>query len=246
MVLAGPAALAWLTMAPSFLGGAGDAALILCMAPRATVVDRSIDSMAIVLNGISPRTLVEASILMLAAMVLPLSIPHAAWLAKRVFPGWRLPLVLVFALAVSAVWLPMLIAITWFGMVVPAGLAAIIPAPIVGLLVAATAALHRMSGEARAALAQCHRQAPFRPFWPACVRDAASLGVVAGLRCMRFCAPCMLLPWFASFPGIAMVGVTGLAVIDRFNFRPNASRSGLVVCLFAGAELMQALALAGT
>jgi hypothetical protein len=237
--------IAWLVFAPSgiawclmILLARIDPGLSLCLAPRPSVSAQAIDASVLALANVSLAALAQAALLMALAMALPLAWKPALHVMSRSFRQYAASHTALLVFTVAAIWTLLLVALSVTGIMLQAGLAALLPAPLVGCVACLAAAIHRNSAHAEIALRQCHRVHPIRAFAPGSYRDVMGYGAASALACARVCWPAMLLPWFTRWPLLTMALVTVLAFRDRMLFRPSPSLPVTVLSMLAMIELV--------
>jgi hypothetical protein len=237
--------IAWLVFAPSgiawclmILLARIDPGLSLCLAPRPNVSAQAIDASVLALANVSLAALAQAALLMALAMALPLAWKPALHVMSRSFRRDSASHVALLVFTLSAIWALLLVALSIMGIMLQAGLAALLPAPLVGCVACLAAAIHRNSAHAEIALRQCHRVHPMRAFAPGSYYDVIGYAAAAARACARVCWPAMLLSWFTRWPLLTMAAVTALAFRDRMLFRPTPRIPVTVFSLLAILELV--------
>jgi fumarate reductase subunit D len=183
-------------------------------------------------------TLAAPVLLMTLAMALPLAFRPAAQVSARSFRQNAEAAAFLFTLTFAAVWAALLLPMAVLALPLRAGLMALVTGPQLAFACFVLAAGHRVSGEAKSALARCHFAMPLRAFAPGCHVDAALYGARSALSCARVCWPGMLLPFASSRPLATMAVVTVLAIADRAAFRAPAKKSAGALVVLSLAELL--------
>lgn len=230
-----PALAAWSLLAVTAVL---DPAADICLAYRPGLTGRVSGAMSAAIASLSAGMLAGPVMLMTLAMALPLAFRPAAQVYARSFRRDAQAAAFLFTLTFAAFWAALLLPMAAFAVVARAGLAELVTGPQLAFGCFLFAAAHRVSGEARTALARCHYAMPVRAFAPGCYADAALYGARSALACARVCWPGMLLPFVSSRPLLTMAIVTILAIADRAAFRAPARRAAGALAAMALAELL--------
>jgi predicted metal-binding membrane protein len=161
----------------------------------------------------SPAKLASGWTLMVAAMMAPLVIAPLRHVHDRSFARRRARAMLLFVAGYAAVWMT-----TGVGLQAVA-LAArwAVPAPLVGLGLAAAAAMWwQVSPAKQWCLNSCHRRPQLAAFGAAADRDAFDFGLTNGASCVGACWALMLLTLFVEHGHVlAMIAVTVFVFAER-------------------------------
>jgi predicted metal-binding membrane protein len=233
--LLAPAAAAWLVLV--WLS-AGDHALTLCLAPRATLFEGLYANVTAGLNAITPGRWAVEWALMIVAMMFPLLVPMVRHVAARSFAARRERTVGLFIAGYSAVWLAAGAVSSVALVVARAGFQTIHLAPWAGLICCALAALWQISAAKIRAVNRCHGTIPLRPWPPYADRDAIGFGLLHGTRCVRACLPMMVLPMVAGYSVAAMAAVSAILLAERARAKPQYKLSAIILLLLGLLTLM--------
>lgn len=170
-------------------------------------------------------------LLMIFAMMAPLSIPAVASLSARSFRDQRLALTAAFFATYMAVWVA-------FGALMAAPLAlagAILPllpaGPWIGALGCILAALWHLSPPRSRLLARAHPRLLSSPTGPGAPVRSAAWGWESGWRCMAPCAPTMVLVSVGGHDLMALLVISVVLWAERTRRRPR--QIGAAALLFA-------------
>lgn len=193
----------------------------LCLVPRKIMSDSILDATALTAATLDVTSVFFSSLIMIVAMNLPLVLNAAGHVYSRSFVEDRLRHITIFCLNYTALTTMVAFLIAWLSLIMRAGLWIALPGNLIAALFALTAAAIRITSFADRALKRCHAMMPLRAFAPGSLFDAAHFGVISGLRCVKFCWPTMILPWFSRTPLLCMAVATIAGLYDRMNFRPS-------------------------
>jgi predicted metal-binding integral membrane protein DUF2182 len=223
-----PALVAWLAL----LWLAGEAgALEICIAPRAHLADGVAASIAATVAAVDPLRWAGEWALMFVAMMFPLLVPAIDHVAARSFAARRDRSVALFVVGYVLIWLGTAAAASIFLVVARGTLAGLGFAASAGVIGGALAALWQVTAAKRRAVRRCHGTIALRPFgWPA-DRDAASYGLLHGVRCVRACAPTMILPLIGGQGVTVMAVVFAILLAERARPTPQFRLSATALVL---------------
>lgn len=172
-------------------------------------------------------------ILMVVAMMLPLTLTQVDCLAARTFRSDQWRVIFAFVSSYLAVWVALAVPTILLMMLARAGLQSFGPAVGAPLIPFSLAALWWVSRFRAVALARCHYRPALAAKGVAAVRGAAGLGLTNGVYCAATCLPLMLAVQIAGggVLGMALLGLMILA--ERAAHRPNPKGAALVLIVFA-------------
>jgi predicted metal-binding membrane protein len=226
--LLAPSAAAWLML---FFLSAGQHALALCLAPRATLLEGFFANMAAGFAAIAPARWAAEWALMIAAMMFPLLVPMVRHVAARSFATQRERSVGLFVASYALVWLAAAAASSVALVAVRAAFQAIDLAAWTGLICCALAACWQLSAAKVRAVNRCHGTVPLRPWAPHASRDAIGFGLLHGTRCVRACLPVMVLPLAGGHGPGAMTAVFAILLAERARPKPQYRLSAIILML---------------
>lgn len=230
-----PAAAAWLTLLTL---SAGDHALSLCLAPRASLLDGFLANLAAGFSSIEPGRWAAEWILMIVAMMFPLLVPMVRHVAARSFAARQQRSVGLFVAGFATVWLAAA-ALASVGLAAArAGLQTFELAPWGGLIGCALAARWQVSAAKIRAINRCHGTVPLRPWGSDADRDAIGFGWLHGTRCVRACLPAMALPLAGGLGLGAMAAVSAILLAERARDKPQYRLSAAVLLLLGLLSLL--------
>ncbi len=227
-----PAAFAWGTL---ILLPLGPLDLQICATFPAGAGAGAAFSQALALEWVSfnPKIATFEWLLMVVAMMLPLTAANIDHLSARTFRRDRRKAVCAFLAGYLSIWAVLAIPAVGFTLVARAGLQSSGPAAGAPLVPLALAALWWVSAPRALALARCH----FRPTLPAqgpeAVRGSAVLGVRNGTYCAVTCLPLMLGMQVAGGGVIGMALLSAMIFAERAAHRPNPKGAAWVLIAFA-------------
>jgi predicted metal-binding membrane protein len=226
--LLAPAAAAWLILLAL---SAREHALVLCIAPRATLIDGFFAQSAAAFAAIAPVRWAAEWALMILAMMFPLLVPMVRHVAARNFASRRERSVALFVAGYALVWAAAA-ALSSAGLVlVRAGFQAMDLAAWIGLVCCTLAASWQLSAAKLGAVNRCHGTIALRP-WPAHAdADAVRFGLLHGTRCVRACLPAMVLPLAGGHGLAAMAAVFAILLAERARPQPQYGLSAIVLVL---------------
>jgi predicted metal-binding membrane protein len=226
--LLAPAAAAWLAL---LWLSAGDHALTLCLAPRATLLEGLSANVTVGLAAITPGRWAVEWALMIVAMMFPLLVPMVRHVAARSFAVRRERSVGLFVAGYSVVWLAAGAVSIVVLVLARAGFQTIHLAPWAGLVGCGLAALWQISAAKIRAVNRCHGTIPLRPWPPYADRDAVGFGLLHGTRCVRTCLPVMVLPMVAGYSLGAMAAISAILLAERARAKPQYRLSAIILLL---------------
>ena len=223
-----------------FLLSGQDRALMICLAPRATLLDGALADIEARLAAIDPARWAAEWTLMIMAMMFPLLVPMIGHVAARsyVFRRERSVALFVAGYALTCAAAATIASIVLI--VARSGLALLGLAPLAGLIGCALAALWQVSAAKQRAINRCHGTAPLRPAGYAADRDAIQFGLLHGSRCVRACLPTMALPLLGSHGIGAMAVIFAILLAERARRTPQYGLSAIVLLLLGLTTVMQA------
>jgi hypothetical protein len=163
---------------------------------------------------------------MIAAMMLPLAVPMAAYVELRSFPRRRAAMVAAFLLGHTAIWFAA--GVTFYAMTL-AALAA--PRAVLGLMIAASL-IWQLHPARALALAACHRTGPLAAHGSAAIRSASTFGLTLGTRCVASCWQFMLPVLGGADHLLLMAAAVALSLHERSSRRlePRTGAAVLALC----------------
>src|SRR5262249_6641705 len=155
---------------------------------------------------LSPAQLASSSVLMIAAMMLPLTITPLRYVRDRSFARRRARATILFAAGYVVVW--MIASVVLQLIAFAARWAAFAPPLCLGLAIA-TAIIWQVSPAKQWCLNRCHRRPHLAAFGTAADRDAFGFGLTNGASCAGSCWALMLATLLVGQGHVlAMLGVT--------------------------------------
>jgi predicted metal-binding membrane protein len=226
--LLAPSAAAWLAL---LWRSAGQHSLVLCLAPRATLLEGFFANMAAGFAVIAPGRWAAEWALMIVAMMLPLLVPMVRHVAARSFATQRERSVGLFVASYALVWLAAAAASSVALVALRAAFFAIGLAAWTGLISCALAAGWQLSAAKVRAVNRCHGTVALRPWAPHAGRDAIGFGLLHGTRCVRACLPVMVLPLAGGHGLPAMAAVFAILLAERARPKPQYRMSAIILLL---------------
>ncbi len=223
-----PAAAAWLSLLA--LSGQ-ERALVLCIGPRATLVDGFFANVAAGFAVLEPARWIAEWLLMILAMMFPLLVPMIRHVAARSFAARRERSVALFVAGYLLVWLVAAAAASVALVAARAGSQALGLAPWAGLIGCMAAALWQLSAAKVRAVNRCHGVVALRPWAQGADRDAVGFGLLHGTRCVQACLPVMVLPLAGGHGLGAMAAVFAILLAERARDEPQYRLSAIILLL---------------
>lgn len=169
-------------------------------------------------------------LLMIFAMMAPLSMTASITLSARSYPADQLPLVAAFFAGYMAIWIGFgaLVAapLALFGTILP-----LLPAgPVIGALGCLLAALWHLSPLRSRLLARAHPRLLTSPTGDRAAAKSGTWGLVSGWHCLAPCAPTMLLVSIGGHDLTALLVTSAILWAERTRRRPRQIGAAILLC----------------